>query len=62
MCSSDLDFCVHYSAVDGASLGFEVVVLEDGCRAIDLAGSLGAAKTAMTQAGVRLDTTATLGL
>ncbi len=56
------DFCVHYSAVDGASLGFEVVVLEDACRAIDLAGSLGAAKTAMTAAGVRLDTTAALGL
>ena len=56
------DFCVHYSAVDGASLGFEVIVLEDGCRAIDLAGSLGAARAAMTQAGVRLETTATLGL
>ncbi len=56
------DFCVHYSAVDGASLGFEVVVLEDGCRAIDLAGSLGAARAAMTQAGVRLGTTAALGL
>jgi nicotinamidase/pyrazinamidase len=56
------DFCVHYSAVDGAALGFEVVVLEDGCRAIDLAGSLGAAKTAMTAAGVGLDTSAALGL
>ncbi len=56
------DFCVHYSAVDGASLGFEVVVLDDACRAIDLAGSLDAAKAAMVQAGVRLDTTAALGL
>jgi nicotinamidase/pyrazinamidase len=55
------DFCVHYSAVDGAALGFEVVVLEDGCRAIDLAGSLAAAKEAMTRAGVRLDTAAALG-
>jgi len=55
------DFCVHYSAVDGAALGFEVVVLEDGCRAIDLAGSLAAAKAAMTKAGVRLDTAAALG-
>lgn len=56
------DFCVHYSAVDGAALGFEVVVLEDGCRAIDLAGSLAQAKEAMTKAGVRLDTAAALGL
>lgn len=50
------DFCVNYSAVDGAALGFEVVVLEDGCRAIDLAGSLAAAKDAMTKAGVTLAT------
>lgn len=56
------DFCVHYSAVDGAALGFEVVVLEDGCRAIDLAGSLATAKEAMTKAGVRLDMSAALGL
>ena len=50
------DFCVHYSAVDGVALGFDIVVLEDGCRAIDLAGSLGAAKTAMAKAGVTLST------
>ncbi|MSP50638.1 MAG: bifunctional nicotinamidase/pyrazinamidase [Alphaproteobacteria bacterium] len=52
------DFCVHYSAVDGAALGFTIVVIEDGCRAIDLAGSLGAAKAAMAGAGVRLTTAA----
>ena len=55
------DFCVHYSAVDGAALGFEVVVIEDGCRAIDLAGSLAQAKAAMAEAGVRLETEAALG-
>lgn len=52
------DFCVHYSAVDGAALGFDIVVLEDGCRAIDLAGSLAASKTAMAAAGVTLSTSA----
>ena len=52
------DFCVHYSAVDGAALGFDIVVLEDGCRAIDLAGSLEQAKTAMAAAGVTLSTSA----
>ncbi|MBM3547344.1 MAG: bifunctional nicotinamidase/pyrazinamidase [Alphaproteobacteria bacterium] len=56
------DFCVNYSAVDGAALGFEVVVLEDGCRAIDLAGSLAAAKEAMTKAGVTLTTSTAAGL
>jgi nicotinamidase/pyrazinamidase len=47
------DFCVHYSAVDARRLGFEAVVVEAGCRAIDLAGSLGAAWTAMAAAGVQ---------
>lgn len=49
-----LDFCVAYSAVDAARLGFEVTVIESACRAIDLDGSLAAAMTAMRDAGVRL--------
>lgn len=28
------DYCVRYSAVDGKSAGFEVVVIEDACRAM----------------------------
>ena len=48
------DFCVNFSAVDAANLGFEVVVKEDLCRAIDLDGSLAAAKAGMTKAGVQL--------
>jgi nicotinamidase/pyrazinamidase len=47
------DFCVHYSAVDARRLGFEAVVVERGCRAIDLAGSLDAAWSAMAAAGVQ---------
>jgi nicotinamidase/pyrazinamidase len=47
------DFCVYYSAVDARRLGFEAVVVEPGCRAIDLAGSLDAAWTAMAAAGVQ---------
>jgi nicotinamidase/pyrazinamidase len=47
------DFCVHYSAVDARRLGFDTVVIEAGCRAIDLAGSLGAARAAMAEAGVQ---------
>jgi nicotinamidase/pyrazinamidase len=46
------DFCVHYSAVDARREGFEAVVVETGCRAIDLAGSLAAAWAAMSDAGV----------
>ncbi|MFP7672244.1 bifunctional nicotinamidase/pyrazinamidase [Marivita sp. S0852] len=48
------DFCVAYSAIDAAKLGFSVTVQLDLCRAIDLEGSLEAAKTQMADAGVRL--------
>ncbi|GAB4550128.1 MAG: bifunctional nicotinamidase/pyrazinamidase [Ruegeria sp.] len=48
------DFCVHYSAVDAARLGFDVTVRTDACRAIDLDGSLAAAEQAMQTAGVAL--------
>jgi nicotinamidase/pyrazinamidase len=47
------DYCVHYSAIDARRLGFDVVVIEAGCRAIDLAGSLAAAWSGMTEAGVQ---------
>ncbi|SDE12451.1 bifunctional nicotinamidase/pyrazinamidase [Ruegeria marina] len=48
------DFCVHYSAVDAARLGFAVEVRMSACRAIDLDGSLEAATGAMISAGVIL--------
>ena len=47
------DYCVYYSAVDARRLGFEAVVIESACRAIDLAGSLAAAWTGMGEAGVQ---------
>jgi nicotinamidase/pyrazinamidase len=47
------DFCVSYSALDARREGFEVVVLEDACRAIDLGGSLDAALAAWSEAGVQ---------
>ncbi|KIC45084.1 nicotinamidase [Ruegeria sp. ANG-S4] len=48
------DFCVHYSAVDAARLGFDVTVRTDACRAIDMDGSLASAQQAMKDAGVIL--------
>ena len=48
------DFCVNYSALDAARLGFDVTLREDLCRAIDLDGSLAAARAAMQAAGVTL--------
>lgn len=48
------DFCVAYSALDAARLGFGVTVIESACRAIDLEGSLAAARKQMADAGVVL--------
>jgi len=46
------DYCVHYSAVDAVGEGFQAVVIEDACRAIDLDGSLAEARENMAKAGV----------
>lgn len=48
------DFCVSWSAVDAAKLGFETEVRLDLCRAIDLDGSYEAALADMRAVGVRL--------
>ena len=47
-----LDFCVRYSAEDARAQGFEAVVVEQACRAIDMDGSLAAAERAFDAAGV----------
>lgn len=54
------DFCVRFSAVDAAKLGFRTTVIEDACRAIDLDGSLAAARAEMAEHGVALTTSAAL--
>lgn len=48
------DFCVAWSAIDAARLGFRSTVVLDLCRAIDLDGSLAAAKQSMRDAGVEV--------
>lgn len=50
------DFCVRFSAVDAAKLGFQVTVMEDGCRAIDLDGSLAAARAELAEHSVTVTT------
>ncbi|MFM7801500.1 MAG: bifunctional nicotinamidase/pyrazinamidase [Limnohabitans sp.] len=47
------DFCVAWTAMDARSAGFDVSVVEDACRAIDLNGSLDAAWKNMTEKGVK---------
>ncbi|WP_061149707.1 bifunctional nicotinamidase/pyrazinamidase [Caballeronia arvi] len=47
------DYCVAWSALDARAAGFEVNVIEDACRAIDLNGSLDQAWRDMQAAGVK---------
>jgi nicotinamidase/pyrazinamidase len=47
------DFCVAWTAMDGRKAGFEVYVIEDATRAIDLDGSLAAAWKQMGAKGVK---------
>ena len=53
LCGLATDFCVAWSATDARRTGFEALVIEDACRAIDTAGSLAAAWQDMLSAGVR---------
>lgn len=46
------DFCVMFSAEDAVRCGFEALLIEDGCRAIDLDGSLAEARARLARAGV----------
>ncbi|HVM99292.1 MAG TPA: bifunctional nicotinamidase/pyrazinamidase [Caulobacteraceae bacterium] len=56
-----LDYCVAWSAEDARRLGFEVVVVEDACRALDVAGSKAEALARLDRAGVGRVAAAALG-
>ena len=53
LCGLATDYCVAWSALDARAAGFEVAVVEDACRAIDLNGSLAKAWADMAAAGVQ---------
>jgi nicotinamidase/pyrazinamidase len=52
-CGLATDFCVAWSSLDARAAGFDVMVIEDATRAIDLDGSLDAAWREMQAAGVQ---------
>jgi nicotinamidase/pyrazinamidase len=60
LCGLATDFCVAWSALDARSAGFDVVVVQDACRAIDTGGSLAAARNAFRDAHIRLADSETL--
>ena len=55
------DFCVRYSAEDARRCGFEVVVIEDACRGIDMGGSVAATRAAFSSLGVPCITEKAIG-
>lgn len=48
------DYCVRYSAEDAALHGFDTIVVEEACRAIDLDGTAAEAKAAFRDKGIKL--------
>jgi nicotinamidase/pyrazinamidase len=53
-CGLAFDFCVGYSAVDGATLGFECIVLEALTRAVGLPGTVEAARHRFASSAIQL--------
>lgn len=58
VCGLATDFCVSWTAIDAREAGFEVSVIDDACRAIDLSGSLAEAWSRMQARGIRRITAA----
>jgi nicotinamidase/pyrazinamidase len=54
LCGLATDFCVAWTALDARAAGFETMVIEDACRAIDLDGSLAGARKELAAVGVRM--------
>jgi nicotinamidase/pyrazinamidase len=52
LCGLAYNFCVGFSAIDGARLGFECHVLEDLSRAVDLPGTVEKTNTCFADASV----------
>ena len=56
-----LDFCVRYSAEDARRQGFDVVVIEDACRGIDVGGSVKATRESFAALGIDTVRAAAIG-
>jgi nicotinamidase/pyrazinamidase len=48
------DYCVRHSAEDAAAHGFDTIVIEEACRAIDLAGTAAQTKASFRDRGIKL--------
>ncbi|AWN55578.1 bifunctional nicotinamidase/pyrazinamidase [Methylobacterium sp. 17Sr1-1] len=61
LCGLATDYCVGWSAIDARAAGFQAVVVEDACRAIDLDGSLERSWGDMAGAGVEREQSGAIG-
>jgi nicotinamidase/pyrazinamidase len=55
------DFCIRFSAEDAHAEGFDVVVVEDACRSIDVEGSLAQTHKSFAERQIVAATLPTLG-
>ena len=55
------DFCVRYSAEDAKREGFDVAVVEDACRGIDVDGSMVATRALFSERGIARVVAASVG-
>ncbi|MBB3949792.1 bifunctional nicotinamidase/pyrazinamidase [Aureimonas jatrophae] len=53
VCGLATDFCVSWTALDARDVGFDVAVIDEACRAIDLEGSLTHAWDRMQSVGIQ---------
>ncbi|WP_158943999.1 bifunctional nicotinamidase/pyrazinamidase [Granulicella sp. S190] len=52
LCGLAYDFCVRHSALDGSRLGFEIIVIEDATRSVNLLNSVVETNAALAASGV----------
>jgi nicotinamidase/pyrazinamidase len=55
------DFCVRYSAEDAHRAGFQVTVVEDACRGIDVEGSMAQTRLRLAELGIPCISAETVG-
>jgi nicotinamidase/pyrazinamidase len=53
LCGLAYDFCVRHSAIDGKHLGFDISVIEDATRAVNLPGSVAETNAALADHNIR---------
>ena len=53
LCGLAYDFCVRYSAIDGHNLGFEIIVIEDATRPVNLPNTVTETNEVLTAAGIK---------